>query len=99
MTASYPTTIAPFVTKKDNVDKVVANDVNVLYEEVIALEVALGTGIPTSDWSTVPNDEFTSPAAFSSSVTGWKSLKDRLHNIELGVKLSVTPESIDGGTP
>ena len=87
--ASYPVTIASFVNKTDNVDKVVANDVNILYEEVTALEGALGVGISNSDWSA---------GTFSSTTTSWSSLQARLRNIELGVKAAYSLVTFDGAT-
>lgn len=42
MAASYPTSIKSFTTKVDDVDDVLAEHVNSLQEEVVAIETALG---------------------------------------------------------
>jgi hypothetical protein len=68
-----------YAFRTDNKDKVVANDVNVIYTEVTTIEGQLGVGgVITSEWST----EGTS---YSTQTSIWPSLKDRLKNIEEGV--------------
>lgn len=44
MAASYPTSIKSFTTKQDNIDDVLAEHVNSLQDEVVAIETALGVG-------------------------------------------------------
>jgi hypothetical protein len=43
--ASYPTSVKSFTTKVDNVDDVMAEDINGLQDEVVAIQTALGTGL------------------------------------------------------
>jgi hypothetical protein len=77
VTASYPTTVKSFTTKVDFTDTVLAAHVNSLQEEVVALQGNLGTSITTgSGW--VGTVDF--------STTNWNTLKDRLANIEYGLK-------------
>lgn len=91
--ASYPDNIKSFTRKINNVDIVVANDVNAAYDEIEEVQRQLGVGgVTTSAWGT---------GTFSTSTTNWYGtnggLKGRLTNIEKGVwDLSQT---IDGGTP
>jgi hypothetical protein len=77
----YPTNIAIFTPKVNNVDKVVADDVNVIYTEVTEIEKHLGVGgaAYSSGWGT---------GTFSTSITNWYSnggLKARIQNIENGL--------------
>jgi hypothetical protein len=44
--ASFPTSIKSFTTKTDNVTDVLAEHVNSLQDEVVAIETALGVGYP-----------------------------------------------------
>jgi hypothetical protein len=77
VTASYPSAVKSFTTKVDFTDTVLAEHVNSLQEEVIALQENLGTSIKTgSGWVGV----------FDVSTTNWDTLKDRLANIEYGLK-------------
>jgi hypothetical protein len=46
--ASYPNSLKSFSTKVDNVDDVMAEDINGLQDEVVAIETALGVGKSTS---------------------------------------------------
>ena len=89
--ASYPDNIKQFNYRTDNVDKVVAYDVNVAYDEITAIQTQLGQGgVVTSTWS----------GTFQTTTLDWTNsggLKARLLNLEAGVKAAVT--SIDGGTP
>jgi hypothetical protein len=79
--------------RTDNKDKVVANDVNVLYTEVTTIEGQLGAGgVIISEWSETGS-------AYTTSTSMWPSLKDRLKNIEDGlVKGSVTSVKNVGGS-
>jgi len=77
VTASYPTTVKSFTTKVDFTDTVLAAHVNSLQEEVVALQTELGTDITVgSGWVGVVDF----------STTNWDTLKDRIANIEYGLK-------------
>lgn len=77
MTASYPTSVKSFTTKVDFTDTVLAEHVNSLQLEVVALQENLGTSIKTgSGWVGV----------FDTTTTNWNTLKDRLANMEYGIK-------------
>ena len=77
MTAAYPATVKSFTTKVDFTDTVLAEHVNTLQEEVNSLQSNIGTFIKTgSGW--VGSVDFIT--------TNWNSLKDRLANIEYGLK-------------
>jgi hypothetical protein len=79
--AVYPTIIQTFNRRQDGRDVVVANDVNVVYDEVQEIETQLGVGgVTTSNWG--------SGSSFSTATSNWYvngGLKARLDNIELGV--------------
>jgi len=92
--ATYPDNIKQFSLRTDNVDKVVAADVNSAYDEITAIQNQLGQGgVTTSDWN--------GPTVFATTTTSWLGtaggLNKRLLNIEAGVKKAVN--SVDGGTP
>ena len=77
MTAAYPSSVKSFTTKVDFTDTVLAEHVNSLQEEVNALQNNIGTLIKTgSGW--VGSVDFIT--------TNWSNLKDRLANIEYGLK-------------
>lgn len=77
MTASYPTTVKSFTTKVDFTDTVLAAHVNNLQEEVVAVQSELGTDVAVgSGWV----------GAVDFATTNWNTLKDRLANIEYGLK-------------
>ena len=77
MTAAYPSSVKSFTTKVDFTDTVLAEHVNSLQEEVNALQSNIGTLIKTgSGW--VGSVDFIT--------TNWSNLKDRLANIEYGLK-------------
>jgi hypothetical protein len=77
VTAAYPASVKSFTTKVDFSDTVLAEHVNSLQEEVNSLQTNLGTLIKTgSGW--VGNVDFVT--------TSWDTLKDRLANIEYGLK-------------
>ena len=77
MTASYPTTVKSFVTKVDFTDTVLAEHVNSLQLEVTSIETVLGTSIRTgSGWV----------GEFDTITSSWNTLKDRIANIEYGLK-------------
>jgi hypothetical protein len=77
MAANYPASVKTFTNKVDNVDTVIASDVNLVYDEVTAVETTLGT-IPatSSTWSGTFN---------STSTTDWSTVGARLNNIEYGL--------------
>jgi hypothetical protein len=76
--ANYPNSVKNFDIKHDLTDIVYAADVNVVYDEVTAIQSNLGTLIKSRDdnWGT---------GNFSSESTTWTSLKARITNIENGV--------------
>ena len=88
MTASYPTTVKSFTTKVDFTDTVLAAHVNSLQEEVVALQVELGTDVAVgSGWIGV----------FDSITTNWSTLKDRLANMEYGIADALDASLPTGG--
>jgi hypothetical protein len=77
VTASYPASVKSFTTKVDFTDTVLAEHVNSLQAEVNALQANLGTFIKTgSGWV----------GEFDVVTTAWNTLKDRLANMEYGIK-------------
>jgi hypothetical protein len=77
VTAAYPSSVKSFTTKVDFTDTVLAEHVNSLQEEVNSLQSNIGTLIKTgSGW--VGSVDFIT--------TNWNNLKDRLANIEYGLK-------------
>jgi hypothetical protein len=77
VTAAYPTTVKSFTTKTDFTDTVLAEHVNSLQLEVTSIESVLGTSIRTgSGWV----------GTFDVITSSWNTLKDRLANIEYGLK-------------
>jgi hypothetical protein len=77
VTASYPASVKSFTTKVDFTDTVLAEHVNSLQAEVNALQANLGTLIKTgSGWV----------GSFDVITTNWNTLKDRLANMEYGIK-------------
>lgn len=45
MAASFPTSLKSYTTKVDDVDDVLASDMNSVQEEIVAIETALGAGL------------------------------------------------------
>lgn len=78
MTASYPSSIRSFSTKRNILDVVDAADPNGIQEELVAVEVAIGVSpnISTSPLST---------GTFSATSTIFSNLTARLANIETGI--------------
>jgi len=77
VTAQYPSTVKSFTTKVDFTDTVLAEHVNSLQDEVNSIESNLGTSIKTgSGWV----------GSFDLITTSWNTLKDRIANIEYGIK-------------
>ena len=76
--AVYPTSVQTFASKNprtDNIDPVMADDVNLVYVEVTSIESTLGTNPATSSWS----------GTFDNSTTNWASVSSRIANIEAGI--------------
>lgn len=90
MAASYPTSLKPgFGTPRvDLQSAVVAEDVNPVYEEILAIEKHLGIDINkrANQWNV---------GSFSTTSTVWTNLRERLENAENGVVNSV---SLSGGS-
>lgn len=75
MPALFPNSVRIFSTKVDLTDTVLAEHVNLLQDEVTAVETTLGTGLLSSSWT----GSYTNPSAHA-------SLTARLTNIEAGLK-------------
>lgn len=82
MPALFPNSVRIYTAKTDLVDTVLAEHVNLLQDEVTAVENTLGTGLLTSTWS----------GTFSQATTH-TSVSARLRNIEVGL-LSVTADAV-----
>jgi hypothetical protein len=89
--ASYPATVPSFTQKVNNLDVVLAGDVNVVYDEVTAIATTLGaTPNTSSGWS----------GSFSTSTTSWPTVNGRLQHIEYGLgtaytdRVSLTGDSV-----
>ena len=99
MAATYPGAIADFNRRKDNLDKVVAVDVNVLYDEVEEIERQLsGINNPSYGGSIASSLPWSSGRTFNTERTDWYAfggLNGRIQNIENGLFKTVT--AIDGG--
>jgi hypothetical protein len=74
----YPDNIVSFTNKVDVTDAVVANDVNVVYAEVIAIAAELGLK-PSQRTNSTWNTTWT-----NSGNTKWLDVKSRLDNVEDG---------------
>jgi hypothetical protein len=79
-TGSIKTTFGP--ARVDLQSVVVAEDVNPVYDEIVALERYLGADVHkrTQNWGT---------GTFSTTATAWTDLKSRVENVENGVISSV----------
>lgn len=87
----YPGTPPPglLVDKIDFTDTVVAEHINTLQTEVLAIQTNLGTFIKTgSGWV----------GEFDQVTTAWNTLKDRLANIEYGLNIAYGAKLPTGGT-
>jgi hypothetical protein len=87
---AYPSSIKSFTFKRNNIDKVIADDVNLAYTEITEIERQLGgitttsggsagVGVVKSDWGV---------GTFGTGITNWYSndgLAARLKNIEAGL--------------
>lgn len=74
MPALFPNSVRIFTSKTDLIDTVLADHVNLLQDEVTAVETALGTSLLVSTWS----GSFATPSSHA-------SVSSRLANIEAGV--------------
>lgn len=79
MPALFPGSVRIFTPKVDLVDTVMASHVNLLQDEVTAIQTALGTGLLTSSWA----GSYTNPSSHA-------SLTARLENLEAGVTAGST---------
>jgi hypothetical protein len=86
MTASYPSSIRAYVPRVDLVDTVIADNVNSLQEEVVAIETTLGSAYNSKNplVSTFGATAFTTTMNGTSG-TAWLTVADRLTNIENGL--------------
>jgi hypothetical protein len=80
----YPDNIVSFTNKVDVTDAVVANDVNVVYAEVVAIAAELGLK-PSQRTNSTWNTTWT-----SSGNTKWLDVKSRLDNVEDGANRANT---------
>ena len=78
MAVKYPDNIVSFTNKVDVTDAVVANDVNVVYAEVVAIAAELGLK-PSQRTNSTWNTTWT-----NSGNTKWLDVKSRLDNVEDG---------------
>lgn len=78
MTASYPSSIRSFSTKRNTLDIIDASDPNGIQEEVVAMQSVIGVN---PNISTAP----LSTGSFSGTSTAYASLVARLANIETGI--------------
>jgi len=99
----YPSSIKSFTFKRNNIDKVIADDVNLAYTEITEIERQLGgitttsggsagVGVVKSDWGV---------GTFGTGITNWYSndgLAARLKNIEAGLYQVLVSGSILGTT-
>lgn len=93
MTASYPSSIRAYVARVDLVDTVIADNVNSLQEEVVAIETTLGSAASSKN----PLVSTFGTTAFTTTMNGtnnasWLTVYDRLTNIENGL-LNGVPNS------
>lgn len=76
MPASYPASIKTFTKKRDLLDIVLAADINLVYDEVTAIEQKLGTYPGTNTgWS----------GTFDQVTLVWPTVRERIQNIEYGL--------------
>lgn len=86
MVASYPTSVRSYVARVDLVDTVIADNVNSLQEEVVAIENTLGSAASSKN----PLVSVFGATAFTTTMNGasnasWLTVYDRLNNIENGL--------------
>lgn len=86
MAAIYPGSVRVFTPKVDLVDTVMASHVNLLQDEMTAVQTTLGTGVLTSSWA----------GTFSTGTTSHATLGARLLNIEAGLRSATGVHAISG---
>ena len=89
--ASYPTSVKSFTTKVDNVDDVMAVDINGLQDEVVAIETALGAGKSTSTIQVV-NTQTGAYANGNTSLPFDDTIPQNTEGTEL-MTLAITPKA------
>lgn len=85
MPAIFPGSIRVFTAKTDLVDTVMASHVNLLQDEVTAVQTTIGTGVLSSSWS-----------GTYSNPTTHASLSARLLNIEAGLRSATNVHGLAG---
>ena len=91
MAANYPTSTVTFGSDRvDLVSTVVANDVNSVYHEVVAIANDLGTGNMGSGTPGLKYSAAWGIGSFDSTTTTWTGLQARLQNIENGLYQAYT---------
>lgn len=85
MPAIYPGSVRVFTPKVDLVDTVMASHVNLLQDEMTAVQTTLGTGILSSSWL----GSFTQAATHA-------SVSARLVNIEAGLRATTGIHGVNG---
>ena len=77
MTASYPASVKTFTRKRDLLDIVLAADINLVYDEVTAMQTVMGT-FPAVNlgWDS---------GTFDQSTLTWPNVRARIQNIEYGL--------------
>lgn len=93
MAAAYPNGIKTWQYRRDNLDKVVAADVNSAYDEITAIQTQLGEGGVAIGQQPIA-------AEYQKDKIDWTNdggLVARLQNLENGLYGAAT--NIDGGSP
>ena len=80
MAALYPAGTQTFNYRTDLTDYVMANDVNVAYAEIAAIENTLGSN---------PQISTGYSGTFSTSITDWSTVAARIQNLEYGTSVGV----------
>jgi hypothetical protein len=80
MAALYPAGTQTFNYRTDLTDYVMANDVNVAYAEIAAVENTLGSN---------PQISAGYSGSFSTSITDWGTVASRIQNLEYGTSVAV----------
>jgi hypothetical protein len=99
MAATYPGGIASFDRRRDNVDTVIASDVNVIYDELEEVERQLSGVNNASFGKSIATSETWGSGSIITNRTDWYQyggLAGRVQNLEYGVYNAIT--AIDGGT-
>lgn len=90
MAALYPTGTQTFNFRTDLTDYVMANDVNVAYYEIAAIENTVGSNPQISGGYS---------GSFSTSTTNWGTVAARIQNLEYGAAIGVLNRvSTSGGS-